>query len=304
MNRIILTLFILQLFFFNSFAQQIPNNSFETWAGGEPENWGTSNQNLPIIGTITTVSRDVSDPQLGSASAKLTVIKVSVPFVGTYKIPGALTLGRLNVDLNNQTASVSGGYPFTGRPLKLTGYYKYQPVNNDKCFFSLWLFRWVNGAKDTLGIGAITSSGSFNSWTRFEIPVNYTKEGVPDSVNIVFLNSNPLDGIDHTGTALWIDNLSFDYGTVGIQGITSANGFQIYAEPDAKQLILSSSFGQQEQLDISLFNMAGIETMHWKRSMHQSTERLDINNLPPGTYLIRIASGNRLIDTRKITILN
>ena len=304
MNRIIPVLFILQIFIFNSFAQQIPNNSFETWSGGEPDSWGTSNQNLPIIGTIITVSKDVADPQLGSASAKLSVVKVDIPFVGTYKIPGALTLGKLNVDLNNQMASVSGGSPFTGKPLKLTGYFKYQPVNNDKCFFSLWLFRWVNGAKDTLGIGAINSSASANSWTRFEVPIYYTKEGTPDSVNILFLNSNPLDGLDHTGTAMWIDNLSFDYGTVGIESITTANGIQIYAEPDARQLILSSAFGKQENLDISLFNMSGIETRHWNLSMQQSTERLDINNLSPGTYLIRIASGNRLIDTRKITILN
>jgi hypothetical protein len=49
--------------------------------------------------------------------------------------------------------------------------------------------------------------------------------------------------------------------------------------------------------------MAGIETNHWKRSMQTSTERLDLNNLPTGTYVIRITSGNRLIDSRKITIL-
>lgn len=304
MKRIISTLFILQIFIFNSFAQQIPNNSFETWAGGEPESWATSNQNLPIIGTITTVSRDVSDPQLGSASAKLTVVKVDIPFVGIYKIPGALTLGKLNVDLNNQTASVSGGSAFNGRPLKLTGYFKYLPVNNDKCFFSLWLFRWVDGAKDTLGIGAINSSASANLWTPFEVPIYYTKEGSPDSVNILFLNSNPLDGLDHTGTSLWIDNLAFDYGTVGIEGITAANEIQIYAKPNARQLILSSSFSKQENLDIRLFNMSGIESRHWYRFMQKSTELLDVNNLPPGTYVIRISSGNRLIDTRKITILN
>jgi hypothetical protein len=123
-------------------------------------------------------------------------------------------------------------------------------------------------------------------------------------MNILAINSNPLDGADHSGTLLWIDNLSFDYGTVAIAGVTSAKDLQIYAEPNAKQLILSSSFGNQENLDISLFNMSGIVARNWKRNMQHSTEYLDVNNLPPGTYVIRISAGNRLIDTRKITILN
>jgi hypothetical protein len=103
---------------------------------------------------------------------------------------------------------------------------------------------------------------------------------------------------------MWVDNLSFVYGTVGIEGVTFAKGLSIYAEPYARQLILSSTFEKQENLDISLFNMAGVETNYWKRSMQIATERLDVNNLSPGTYLIRITSGNRLIDSRKITILN
>jgi hypothetical protein len=98
--------------------------------------------------------------------------------------------------------------------------------------------------------------------------------------------------------------LSFVYGTVGIEGVTFPKGISIYAEPFARQLIVSTSFEKPENLDISLFNIAGIETNHWKRSMQTSTERLDLNNLPTGTYVIRITSGNRLIDTRKITILN
>lgn len=304
MNRITLSLFVLIPFCFNSLAQEIPNNSFETWSGGEPVNWKTSNQNIPLFGTITSVSKDLSDPQEGTASAKLTAVKVTIPFVGTYIIPGALTLGKLNVDLINQTASVSGGYPFAGKPQKLTGYLKYLPEKNDRCIIGMGLFRWNNGTQDTIGFGAIDTVGNIDSWTFFEVPVYYRMEGNPDTMNILVLNSNPLDGVDHSGTSMWIDNLSFDYGTVAIAGVTSAKGLQIYAEPDAKQLILSSSFGILENLNISLFNMAGIETRNWKRSMQHSTEYLDVNNLSPGTYVIRISAGNRLIDSRKITILN
>lgn len=303
MNRIITSLFFLWILCGRSMAQQVPNSSFETWSGDKPDSWSTSNQNIPLLGTITTVTKDLADPQLGASSAKLTAVKITVPFVGTYKIPGVLTLGKLNVDLANQKASVSGGYPFTGRPLKLTGYFKYQPVNNDACILGLGLFKWNNGRQDTVGFGAIDTFGIINTWTHFEIPIHYMSEATSDTVNILFLNSNPIDGIDHTGTAMWIDNLSFDYGTVGIEGVTSAREIRIYAEPNAKCLILETIFEKQETINISLFNMAGSITNRWKRSVQNSTEKLELNALSPGTYIIRISSGNRLIDTRKITIL-
>jgi hypothetical protein len=304
MNRIITSLFFLLVFCGISLAQQIPNYSFETWSGGKPDNWSTSNQNIPLLGTITTVSKDLTDPQQGVASARLTAVKISVPFVGTYKIPGVLTLGKLNVDLADQKASVSGGYPFAGRPLKLSGYLKYQPVNNDTCILGLGLFKWNNGKQDTIGFGAIDTFGIINTWCHFEIPIHYLSEATSDTVNILFLNSNPVDGIDHTGTEMWVDNLSFSYGTVGIEGVTPAREIRIYAEPNAKCLILEFAFEKLENLDISLFTMSGSLTNHWKRNVLNSTERLYVNNLSPGTYVIRISSGKRLIDTRKITILN
>ena len=302
MNRIIAILFILQLFCINSFAQQIPNNSFETWSGGEPINWKTTNTILGI--NFNTVAKDLADPQQGIASAKLTAVSKTIFLIGTYKIPGVITLGKLNADLLKQTYSLTGGTPFTGRPLKLSGYFKYQPVNNDTCIFGMGLFKWNNGKQDTLGFAAMDTMGTFNSWTHFEIPVHYIALGDPDTLNIVILNSNPLGVVDHTGTNLWVDNLSLEYGTVGIEGVTFNKKLSIYAEPNARQLILESSFDKMENLDISLFNMSGIEIKQWKRAMLHSTERLDVNTLSPGTYVIRITSGNSLIDTRKITIMN
>jgi hypothetical protein len=303
MNRILLILSILLIFSTTGFAQQIPNNSFETWAGNEPDTWNTSNQNIFGL-TFNAVTKDLADPQQGSNSALLTVINMEIPFVGKYSLPGLLTLGVLNVDPAAQTYTLTGGYPFSGRPLKLTGYFKYQPVNNDRCVFGMGLFKWNNGKQDTLGFGGIYSTGTVNTWTPFEVPISYLSSDTPDTINIVILNSDPLDGLVHTGTKLWVDNLSLVYGTLGIEGITFAKNLNIYAEQNARQLVLSTSFGQQESLDISLFNMAGMETRRWKRTMQQSTEHLDVNNIPTGTYIIRITSGNRLIDSRKITILN
>lgn len=299
-------LFLITFFFFviaASFAQQIPNSSFETWTGGEPDSWNTTNMN--ILGLdFTTVTKDMTTPQQGNASAKLTVVTKNIPFIGPITMQGALTLGILTIDPFEQTATLSGGYPFTGMPQKLTGYFKYQPVNNDTCAMGWGLTRWHNGVQDTIGYGAIDTMGTFNSWTYFEVPLEYFMWETPDTMNILFVNSNPLDGLVHTGTKMWVDNLSFSYGSVGIEGITFVKGLNIYAEPNAKQLILNSSFEKSENLDIRLFNMAGVLANQWKINMQRSTEKLDINSLPPGTYIIQVSSGKRLIDSRKITVLN
>ncbi len=303
MNRIVAILSILLFLCLPGIAQQFPNGSFETWSSGEPDSWNTTNMN--ILGLdFTTVTKDLSNPQQGTASAKLTVVTKTIPFIGAITMQGALTLGTLNIDPFAQTATLTGGYAFTGMPQKLTGYFKYQPVNNDTCAFGWGLFKTHNGIQDTIGYAAIDTSGTFNSWTYFEIPLAYTIWEAPDTMNILFVNSNPLDGLVHTGTKMWVDNLSLVYGTVGIERLTGVKGLNIYAEPFARQLILSSSFEKQENLDIGLFNMYGTEIRHWKRNMQLSTERLDLENLVPGTYVIRISSGSRLIDTRKISILN
>jgi hypothetical protein len=284
-------------------AQDIPNGSFETWSSGEPVDWNTTNQN--ILGfQFTPVTKEVSGPQDGLASAKLTVVTQNIPFIGPVTMQAALTLGTLTVDPFTQTATLTGGYPFTGMPQKLTGYFKYQPVGPDTCAFGWGLFKWNNGVQDTIGYAAIDTMGTFNTWTYFEIPLAYNIWESPDTMNILFLNSNPLDGLNHTGTKMWVDHLSFGYGTVGIEGITFPKGLSIYAEPFSRELILSASFGKEENLDIRLYSITGMEVGAWKRRMLSGTEKIDPGNVPTGTYVIRIRSGNRLIDSRKITLLN
>jgi hypothetical protein len=304
MKKILPITYFSLLFSIQIFAQQVPNGSFETWTNGEPDHWKTSNQSIPFVGSITTVTKDATDSQEGSASAKLTVVTKSIPFVGTYTLPGVLTLGKLNIDIANQTASISGGYPFTGMPDKLTGFIKYQPVNNDQYSIGWGLTKWNNGIRDSIGVGAIYNNSVLNSWTYFEVPIVYLKTETPDTINVLVLNSNPIDGINHTGTILWIDNLSFVYGTVGIEVKAFTNGLRMYADANSHQLIVTSSFPQNEKLDISLVNMTGYEVKHWMRYMQQSTEHFDITNLPPGTYILRISSGTRMIDSCKINILH
>ncbi|MBK7214672.1 MAG: T9SS type A sorting domain-containing protein, partial [Bacteroidales bacterium] len=101
----------------------------------------------------------------------------------------------------------------------------------------------------------------------------------------------------------WIDNLSFIYGTVGIEGITFGNDYRIYADADSRQLIIESSFEKTKSIELSLFNMNGQCMIRKKAVMGMGKEFLDTNKLSKGAYILRMSEGNKIIDSRKITLL-
>jgi hypothetical protein len=294
------TLFIFLIILFSTacaYSQDIPNASFENWANGEPVDWHTTNQSL-----FTTVIKDATNPQNGVYSAQLKVVTVTIPFIGTYSMPGILSTANMEADIIKLQFNIWGGYPFTGMPNRLAGYLRYQPVNNDTCYFGWALSKWQNGARDTIGYGVTHRGGTISDWTYFEVPIEYNIWEAPDTMNILFLNTNLADGQTHTNTKMWVDNLSFIYGPVGIEGITFPNDLRIYANGETRRLILESSFDKPENLDIWLYSVNGALMLEDRKIMSQSTETISIASLKPGIYIIKVTNGNRLIESRKISI--
>ena len=282
-------------------AQDIPNASFENWSGGEPVSWHTTNQN--ILGTqFNVVNKETSSPQSGLASARIEVVTHSIFLVGPVTVPGVLTLSQISIDVFQGTVNISGGYPFTGMPQQLAGYMKYQPVGTDTAYFGFALTRRNNGVLDTIGFAADTITSTIPSWTAFQLPISYNIWEAPDTMSILFLCTNPNDPVVHTGSKMWVDNLSFIYGTVGIEGITFGDDYRIYADASTSQLILETKFEKPRNLLISLVNMAGQEVFHSRRLMEKTSERFDTGNLPPGTYILRVSEGRKILDSRKVTI--
>jgi hypothetical protein len=281
-----------------AFTQDIPNASFENWASGEPVDWHTTNQAL-----FTTVIKDATNPQDGSYSAQLKVVTVTIPFIGTYSMPGILSTANMEADVINLKFNIWGGYPFTGMPNRLAGYLRYQPVNNDTCYFGWALSKWRDGARDTIGYGVAYRGGTISEWTYFEIPMEYNIWEAPDTMNILFLNTNLADGQTHTNTKMWVDNLSFIYGPVGIEGITFPNDLRIYANGDTRRLILESTFDRPKNLSVRLYSMSGAIMLEEGKTMSRSVDTIDIASLKPGIYILKITEGNRSIESRKISIL-
>lgn len=303
MFRVIVFLLPLLVFIFPNTvtAQDIPNASFENWSGGEPVDWHSTNQN--ILGyQFNVVNKETTNPQSGLYSARIEVVTHNIIFVGPVTVPGVLTLSEITVDVLNQTVILEGGYPFSGMPQQLAGYLKYLPIGADTAYFGFGLTRWNNGVRDTIGYAADTISGTISSWTPFQLPIAYDIWEAPDTMSILFLCTNVNDPIAHTGSKLWVDNLSFIYGAVGIEGITFGEDYRIYADPQSRNLIIETKFDQARCIDFNLINMAGQALLTSRRTCSYSREYLDSSHLPPGTYILRISEGNNVLDSRKITI--
>jgi hypothetical protein len=300
----ILSSLILLLCSMNLYAQDIPNAGFENWTSGSPDDWYTTNTNFLTL-TFNVVNKETSNPHSGLASARLEVVTKTIPFVGSYTVPGVLTLSEITIDLVQGNFNISGGYPFTGMPQQLAGFLKYQPVGTDTAFFGFALSKWNDdGTRDTIGYAQDTITGAISSWTEFSLPIAYDIWEAPDTMSILFLCTNVNDPVMHTGTKLWVDDLSFIYGNVGIEGITFGNDYRIYADPITRQLILDTKFESPRKLDIALVNMSGQTLVKLQKTMISGREYLDIGQLAPGTYILQIIEGNKMLDSRKISILN
>ena len=283
-------------------SQNIPNASFESWLGGEPIDWHTTNQN--ILGTqFNVVNQESTNPQSGLYSARLEVVTKNIFLIGAVTVPGVLTLSQISVNVLLGTFNISGGYPFSAMPQQLAGYLKYQPAGADTAFYGFALTKWNNGVRDTIGFATDTISGNISAWTPFQLPIAYTIWEAPDTMSILFLCTNVNSTIVHTGTKMWVDNLSFIYGSVGIQGITFGKEYRIYADADTRQLLIETTFNTPRNLDLNLLNKAGQALVSERKTMDRSTERMDTGQLPAGTYILRISEGNTILDSRKITIL-
>lgn len=215
--------------------EEIPNLNFDTWsqsgknwyanAEASDSYWATGNSGVTMIKDATTVPVDGSEAHNGKA-AKMTTID-GVMMVGAAA--GNLFIGTYDTDIFNPSASVSFGRDYRGaRPVKLSGYYKYtscainygsKPGNlsTDEC--NIYIRLWdANG--NEIGFGEFVGSQSVDTYTPFEITINYSNITVrPAKLTIVATSSryggefegSKVVGQLAEGSTLWVDDFELSY---------------------------------------------------------------------------------------------
>jgi len=216
---------------------QIANNSLENWGTRtntigvppllpaetfsyqDPNTWSTSNQATghSALGNGYYVTRDTTTFYDGVASARIESNQISI-LGNTVTIPGLLVSGDFVINPvdfaagNINPFAVPGvGFPVTGRPSKLVGYYKYAPAGIDTCEIACAL---VDSARNQVAFGIFKNATTVGTFTRFEIDLVYTSCNRPDTICVIassspFTSGAASAGVD--GTVLWVDSFGISF---------------------------------------------------------------------------------------------
>lgn len=271
------TILIISALFINAllFGQTIPNGDFELGTDSLTlEDWHTINELANGPGFTRT-----TDSYFGNYAVKL----YTFDFGGN--IPGVATLGNIGMGY------VSGGIHFPYKPEKLTGVYKH-PTPSDSSLIWIYFLKVCKASVDTIGQGSFTPAGSVDSYTDFEININYTSSDTPDSMNIVLLSDQ-----NKLGSTFYIDKLKFEYEASYINNKTESYDISIYPNPSKGIFYVNNIF---EPVKIEIYDIMG-KTIYIS-VISEINNSINLSSEPRGIYFIKAVTKKGII-IKKINIL-
>ena len=278
-----------------SFAQNIPNSSFENWlpytSGEFPQGWTTSDSISVQYGGGTSVYSG-TDPYDGvkSIHLKSVQINVGIPVTG----PGIATNGLVN--LSGFTFVFSGGTPDTVRYRFFTANYKYMPTNGfDAAVVKVYLLKYnaTTSARDTIATGVQEISGSHTVYEPLVLPLDYRNWiAQPDTFLIILQSSRNInDPTICVGSEFVVDSLNFS-GFVGVDELkNSVSSVNVFPVPADKELNVEVVLKNTISLSYEIYDSNG--RMIQSSSMNTTKEKIDISKLAAGRYIFKLGDSKR-----------
>jgi len=274
-----------------SFAQtQIPNGDFENW---------TKSKYCPDLDSLAHfISRNQTyHDNSGDCYSESAIGKSTNSHSGTY----ALELKAYDEHLTNFVSIGHGpswfdyGVPFTGKPKKLIGYYKF-----------------IRGGTDTLGISVDITGGQFNDddialgyftakssttgdeYAKFEIILDYDESVTVSPTELVlYINLSNSDNEADAATQVLIDDLSFEYETetpTSVMNYDNTSSINVFAVN--KHINFSENVS-----DIQVIDMVGANKMQETASV----KSLNAAALNTGLYIVTYKYNNNYF-SKKIVL--
>lgn len=290
----------------------LPNGNFDAWtyvsAHGYYEPDGGFFKTLNILDTIPTppgvtaypCDTAVSEPY----SAKLITRKIDVLNV---LIPGVI--GTLKINWFTFNATLGTPYTWTTKAERLQGFYQAYPVNGDSTGVVLLLSKWnaAAGKRDTIAYNKLIFHGTVNTWTEFNVPIDYWDEAtMPDSITLLLLScggynaSNMMGSVGQVGSMAMFDDVT----------LTNIAGIEMYLNPEVEVNIAPNPVADFFRITLSesvknakleVFNLRGQQVMEYV--LQGKTSTLDATSLPAGTYFYKLTDGSKGLNSGKIVIV-
>lgn len=266
-----------------TFGNWVPNT-----AGELPQYWDGFNREIIMngvpVGVVTTITKDSADPKDSDFSVRL----VSTSVMGGAAVPGMLTAGKMDIDFMNQTGDISGGIPYTQRPARFKGWYKYNPSGNDTALIAIWI------KHDTLEIGGgeVKISNTTSGWTEFTVDINYSNNMTPDTINILFSSSSQRNNVP-VGSALDIDHIWLEGGSLGFtRSFKVHTGFKLYPNPAKSYVKIIPELNTRVDY-VNVYSSTGALVIH--KAEFDREIALNTSQLSNGLYFVEIRSNNASI---------
>ena len=276
---------------------QVPNNSFEQWTDGNPDGWSTNN----FIVSTNPVTQS-TDAHTGSYAVRGEVVATNTGFLQPLILTGIIG---------------GHGTPISQRYTSLTGYYKFHAVTNENISIVLSPFR----NDSIMGVGG-SQFFAATEYTKFTVPIFYSKEGTPDSCQISITIGNN-SGATNIGSYFVIDDLSYELTTdVNETSDVLPTGFSLeqnYPNPfnpstKIKYTIALPNLPQGEAsvgtsfmkfVNLTVYDILGnkVATLVNEEKPAGSYEvEFNVSGLASGMYLYKLQAGD-FTETRKMILM-
>jgi len=289
------TLFIGLLVFNFAFAQStVPNGDFEAWTDQyHIPNWDGLNYDGGILNFHTFLRTD--DAHTGNYAAQVETINNS--FIGD--LPGMAFTGNIDFDPTTFEYTFNVGVPVEGRPTSLKGFFKYNPSGNDTMAIVIGMFHWNTAQNDldSIGGGFFFTGNATSSYTEFEAPIQYFDPTLEaDTMYIMMFSS--LDTY-HVGSVLKVDDLTLNYGPVGMIDGIDETGISIYPNPASNYLKIELP-EDARQAELWLTDITGRNLL--QKPVDNNTTVLLHENIKDGIYFASLRCNGMSIKTVKIFV--
>ena len=260
-----------------SFAQnqpQIPNSGFETWK---------TFSKCPNVDSAAHYSTRDEEFYAGVKKCPTTpsISKTTNSHSGTYalKMTTFAVAGPISTIYTGGYASLAdtlfgSAILFTGRPIKLKGYYNLSAAGTDIFTVNVGTFR--SNSDDLVSSGEFKASTSTTGYQSFEIVLEYYETGSvnPDSLFLNFILASN-SGFGNQNSFVYIDDLTFEYATPTSVDYSSISPLNVYAAN--KNINFSETVS-----DVHVVDMIGASKMQEVTS----TKILNAASLHTGMYIV------------------
>lgn len=264
-----------------------PNGDFEDWiefSSEEPDSWQSSNLfSLPVSSATVTKT---TDSHSGNFAVKIESMMTT--FSDTL---GFITNGYIGED------GPAGGMPVEDVPAVLSGYYKYFPVGPDTAIGGMTLYHYntLTGETEVLD-SAYAKFPPVDTYTYFEVEVEYYSLPEPDTVNIGFGSGNFDEEATYVGlgSTLYLDDLAITYKPhlVSTEETPDMQKPRLYPNP-AQETLFIETFGLiKQEVEVEILDGNG-QLVSSRKSRAGSKLSFEVQHLPPGIYFYRITAGEK-----------